>query len=223
MTCFCAVVSVRLTVNDLPAQIGMYLGLSGATLNGEQLYWAGVTDYFAPASVLDTELLEHAGGLHSNPDSSLCFETDPTYLKNLALLREFRGEERLRYYTEELPEGLSKDDLEEYLTLKVSQELLCCVFVCARHCSMPCSNGIATSYAGVLFRMRTLTARMTQRMMKWVLNLIQSCSLTKRGICSMCARLMKLTVGITCPSLITCNGVWCDCCSTRCPACAEMW
>lgn len=28
-------------------QVGMYLGLSGATLRGEQVYWAGVTDLFS--------------------------------------------------------------------------------------------------------------------------------------------------------------------------------
>jgi enoyl-CoA hydratase/carnithine racemase len=41
--------SLSVTIVISAGQVGMYLGLSGATLRGEQAYWAGVTDYFSTA------------------------------------------------------------------------------------------------------------------------------------------------------------------------------
>ncbi len=39
-------------MSPLSVQVGMYLGLSGGSLRGEEVYWAGVTDYFSTAGSL---------------------------------------------------------------------------------------------------------------------------------------------------------------------------
>lgn len=96
--------------------VGMYLGLTGSTLTGDAVFHAGVTEYFAPASMLDKDLVEHSGELHSHPFAAECLEEDAKYVKTLGLLRENRGEEKLARYAEELCDDLSKDDLEEFMT-----------------------------------------------------------------------------------------------------------
>jgi len=95
--------------------VGMYLGLSGGTLRGEEVYWAGVTDYFSTARLLDTDLLEHAGELHSMPYHNECVEKLPSYLTSLGVLRESRSDERLALYKAEIPEEVSSDTFEEFI------------------------------------------------------------------------------------------------------------
>jgi hypothetical protein len=45
------------------AQVGMYLGLSGGTLTGEQVYWAGVADYYSTTGASARRLVYQQGML----------------------------------------------------------------------------------------------------------------------------------------------------------------
>ena len=69
--------------------------------------------------MLDSDLVEQSGDLHGSAYLVQEMDRDPVYRKNLAFLRSVRGEEKLRYLSERVPDGLSKDDVEEYFTLLV--------------------------------------------------------------------------------------------------------
>ncbi len=102
-----------------------------------------------PTGMLDKNLVEESGELHQSAYGALEMDHDPVYKKNLALLRELRGDERYRYLAERVPDGLSKDDVEEYFTLVVRGRCLraACVLLgvllsslCARAaCGVECS------------------------------------------------------------------------------------
>ncbi len=73
----------------------------------------------ALAGSLETDLVEQSGDLHASAYGSQEMGNDPIYRRNLELLRSVRGEERIKYYADRIPDGLSKEDLGDYITLKV--------------------------------------------------------------------------------------------------------
>lgn len=98
--------------------VGMYLGLTGAALCGDEAYWSGFTELYAPHNMLATDLPEHAGEIHSFPYWDQVMERDPIYQKNLSVLREARGHERYQFILQNMPPGSSKESLDDYVVDK---------------------------------------------------------------------------------------------------------
>jgi hypothetical protein len=71
------------------------------------------------AEILEEDLPVAAGDLHSISYFEGELMRDPVFQKNLKILRDNRGEEKYKYYAQHVPDGLSKDDFEAYINLKV--------------------------------------------------------------------------------------------------------
>lgn len=88
--------------------------MTGAAMTGEELYWAGVADHYAPVGMLG-EVPDALGAMHSFAAWDHVMEHDPVYRRNLAALRACRGQQRWNFVVDHMPEGTNREALESYV------------------------------------------------------------------------------------------------------------
>lgn len=105
-------------LSRLPDGLGMYLALTGASVQGIDAYWLRVAGLFGADGVA-SQLLSACGDLSSDPRAfNGDMSADPVYAKALKALRENRADEKSALVNDYLHEDISAESFAQYLQLK---------------------------------------------------------------------------------------------------------
>ena len=75
--------SLRLLLMFHYPQLGMYLGLTGASISGQEAYWGGLADFYIRPQDIREHFLPMSGQSLSGHHSHIVVESDPKYKKDL--------------------------------------------------------------------------------------------------------------------------------------------
>lgn len=97
---------------------GMYAALTGDAFNGQDAYWAGLSNLHGTTADLRERLSREAGAVSGTEHSALDMRKDPTYIRAMTTLRGMRAESKIGEIASHISEDVATDVFDEYMRLK---------------------------------------------------------------------------------------------------------